>query len=150
MQPAEMVDRQREHGGQYVGRGLRQRALLRVFEHVIGNAIGLAQALAVDRRELGEVFFGRGAVGGVAGGRIVADPVGIAEIAAEEGRYRIAIEHFCLAPFEQRMQAVRRLFRGRYLRVVPRMVLRARGGCGGKRGGHGQRRGQPGESDSHA
>ena len=150
MQPAEMVDRQREHGGQHVGRGLRQRALLRVFEHVIGNAIGLAQALAVDRRELGEVFFGRGAVGGVAGGRIVADPVGIAEIAAEEGRYRIAIEHFGLAPFEQRMQPVRRLFRGRSLRGMTRMVLRARGGCGGKRGGHGQRRGQPGESDSHA
>ncbi len=68
MQPAEMVDRQREHGGQHVGRGLRQRALLRVFEHVVGDAVGFPQRGAVDRRQFGQIGLRRRAVRGIAGG----------------------------------------------------------------------------------
>ena len=145
MQPAEMVDRQREHGGQHVGRGLRQRALLRVFEHVVGDAVGFPQRGAVDCRQFGQIGLRRGAVRGIAGGRIIAHPVGIGEIAAEEGGYRIAVEHGGFAAFEQRVQ------RGSGCRIAcfGRGFLRQRGGCGKRGAGNGDRRCDARESGGH-
>ena len=66
MQAAEVVDRQGQHCRQDLGRGLCQHALLRIFEHVIGDAVGLTQRIAVDRGEFGQIGLGSGALLGVA------------------------------------------------------------------------------------
>ena len=148
MHPAEMIDRQRKHGGQYLGRGHRQRPLLGVFEDIVGDAIGFAQSIAVNGRQFGQIRLRSGALFGVAGGREISQLVRIGKVPAKEGGNGIAIERFGFAALEKCMQFGSIVFAGRHAGMVPRMILcEGRHGHGGA--GDGDRRCEAAEITAH-
>ena len=78
-----------------------------VLEHVVGDAVGRVQLLARDRPERCEVMLGRRFLGLVMGvAEEVAEPVGIALVAAVERLQRIAPEARLVAVLEQLEQPV--------------------------------------------
>jgi hypothetical protein len=104
-------------------RGQRQHVRLepaqgvpgRKIEHVVGDLVGGVELGARDRMKRGEVGLGRGALRGVIFvGNPVAEPVGVAQVAAEDGVERIALEARLVAGLEQLEQTVMRALLGNH------------------------------------
>ncbi len=79
-----MVDRAHQRGGDDFGREALERLLLVVFEHIVSEPVGSIELRLVDRRQQCEILLRIGLAGGVIFVfEEIADPVGIAHIAAE-------------------------------------------------------------------
>jgi hypothetical protein len=82
-----------------------ERILRLPFEDVVGDPVGLAQLRPVDPVECGEIGLRSRPLGVEIGvGDEVAEPVGVAQVAAEDGADRIALEVGLVALVEQPRQ----------------------------------------------
>ena len=90
-----------------------QRILGRIFEHVVGELVGRIELVARDGAKRGEIAF-RGCLLRriIFVGDAVAEAVGIAQVAAEDGVQRIALQRGFVAGLEQLEQPVMRALFG--------------------------------------
>ena len=107
VEAGEMVDR--AHFGQradFIGLPAQRRFLV-IFEHIVGELVGVAQLAAIDQRQLGKIELRVEAVG-IEGriGQEIAQPVGIAIVAAEQPAQRIEFEAARIGFGEQSDQLV--------------------------------------------
>ena len=113
----EVVDRPRHRRLEQLRREAAQGDLGLVLERVVADPVVGAQAGAVDLSQPGEVGLGRRLLGRVIGvGDVVAEPVAVAQVAAEQRLERIALEARLVGRGEQREQPGvrrRRVGRGR-------------------------------------
>ena len=138
-----MVDRQKRLEGEDSRAGLLDRAPLRIFEDVVGKPVVRAQRRAIDCMQCGEVRFRGGPLPGkIIGGEWIADRVGAAEIAAEEGSDRVAPQKRLVGAFEQGLE------RGAIGRRVDRRSLGGERRWSGRRNRHGLGRRTAGEAGS--
>ncbi len=117
----EMVHRPDPGQRQQVGLISAKRVRGRIFEHIIGELVSRIERGPVDGMERGKVMLGRRLLTGVIFvGDIIAEPVGVAHVAAKQGVERVALEAGLVAFLEQSEQlVVRRLLcdrRGRFHR----------------------------------
>jgi hypothetical protein len=113
-----MVDRADRRQRQHVGLEIGEVLAALPGEDVVGDAVGRRQRVAGNGAERGQLLLGGGALGGVIGvAVIIAEPVGVAIVAAEGGRDRIAPQIRFVAVVEElaqaRVGAVRRGVGGR-------------------------------------
>jgi hypothetical protein len=93
MDAVEVVDRADGGQRQHVRLQAAEVQLTLPLEHVVGHALGLAQPRPVDPRKRREFLFGSLPLGGIISvRREIAEPVGIAHVAAVQGRQRVALE----------------------------------------------------------
>ena len=115
-------------------------SLVVILEHVVGELVGRVELVARDRVERREVVLGGRLLALVIFvGDEVAEPVGIAQVAAEQRLQRVALEGGFVAVLEQLEQPVVRALPGPARRSRRRSRLLRRGGGHGERE---QRRGQ--------
>ena len=137
-----MVHRTHFGNGEQVRSKRLQRLSLIVFENVIGQLICFIEGAAVDLAKLAQIQFGIRPTGiAVFVGQIIAQPVGIAHVAAEQRAHRIEREATLVGILEQRkkriMRGVLRSSRCRHLirRGVSPGKLAGRGAGGERQSG---------------
>jgi hypothetical protein len=102
VQAEEVVHRQSFVERQQVGLKPPKRVLGLILEDVIGELVVLAEPAARNRLQGGKILLGRGPLALVMGiAEEVAEPIGIAIIAPEQGLERIALEARLVAVLEQ-------------------------------------------------
>ncbi len=97
-----MVDRALDRLLQQLRRVAAQIEIGLPLEHVIGDLVGGVELCAIDRGERLEVALVRRLVRGLRLiGEEVAEPVGIAQVAAHQRLDRLALEHRLIAVMEE-------------------------------------------------
>ena len=130
MQPVEVIDWKQSADPDDVGGETAQFHLLFVLEHVVGDPIDRGQLRPIDPRQHRQIVLARLLLGGGLGvGQELAEPIGVAQVAAEQRLQRIALQAGLVAGREQRLQ----------LRIL-NPLARQRGGRGRRLGG--ERRGE--------
>ena len=102
LKPVEMVHRQRFDDRQELGRIFAKRVLGLPLERVVGELVDFAQVVARDRVERRQVMLGRRLLRLVMlVAEQVAEPVGVAQVAAVQRLQRVALERRLVALLEQ-------------------------------------------------
>ena len=105
VQPVKVIHRQRFGDREQVRRVALERLLGLVFEHIVGDAVGRIQLVARDRAQRREIVLGSGLFRlEVRVAEQVAEPVGVAQVAAVESLERVALEARLVAFLEQLKQ----------------------------------------------
>ncbi len=113
VEAGEMVDRAHDRQRHEVRLQIAQIVLALISEHVIGDAIGGIERIAVDRLQRRQILLGRRFLGGIGFVREpVAEPVGIAIVAAEHALQRVAPKARLVAFAEQPVQPLAHAFFG--------------------------------------
>ena len=121
LQPAEVVDRQNLADPQQAGHIALQVALPIRFEYVVGNLIDRREARAIDAVQCLQIIDDRLPFCRLIGrGQIVAQPIGIAQVPAEDSLHRVAPQPRLVAFLEDLAQ----------LRVLGRRVASGNSGTG--------------------
>jgi hypothetical protein len=103
----EVVHRPHRRQGKHVRLQAAQRVPGLIFERVVGQLVGRVELRSVDLPERSEVMLGSGAFGSIIFvAEIVAEPIGIAHVTAEDGADRIALERRLVARLEQGKERV--------------------------------------------
>ena len=100
-----MVDRANRGQRQHLRRQIGERVAPLIFEDVIGEPVGRVELVAGDGAQRRQIGLGGGALGVEIGvGAEIAEPVGIAEIAAEHRLQRVAPQARRIALLEQSVE----------------------------------------------
>jgi hypothetical protein len=134
LEPVEMVDRQVALDPDDRGGVAGKVGLVARLEHVVRDLVGRGQLRPVDRLERGQIMLDRRAFGGqIRIGQIIAEPVRIAQITAEDPLDRIAFQARLVAVIKHPLEPrIVRTLTG--LRDGRRQRLRTRRGAADGRG----------------